>query len=208
MSEEKISGYRRIYLDLAEKLESFDLAGHAPQLGLTVADGGVLVDFFRRLYRVDRTGVRPLDGGPAGVNHLSLIAHYAMSPGRGEPAGRFLPLGRLTGLVEGRNSFEKSMVDASLGRKFRGDLQALAAVVEARGGREAGLDPSGGRSWLFHPFPKLPLKLVFHEADEEFPAEYRLLFDARATDFMEFEALGFLTGVFVREMVGFDADRP
>ena len=202
MSDQKISGYQQIYLDLAKKLECFNLAGNAPHLGLTASDGGVVVDFFNRAYRVDHDGVRPLDGGPAGVNHLSLIAHYAMSPGRGEPSGDFLPLSRLTGMVAGQGDFEKSMVDASLGRKFHGDESALAAAAEAIGGLDEGRDPSGGRVWLFRPFPKVTMKLVFHEADDEFEAEYRLLFDARGTDFMEFEALGFLTGVFVGEMCG------
>lgn len=204
MTEKKISGYEQIYLDLAKTLETFDLAANAPHLGLTVTDGGVLADFFARTYRVDRAGVRPLDGGPAGVNHLSLIAHYAMSPGRGDPSGDFLPLSRMTGMVAGQGDFEKSMVNAALARKFHGDESALAAAAEAVGGRPGERDQSGGRVWLFRPFPKVPLKLVFYEADDEFEAEYRLLFDSRATEFMEFEALGFLTGVFVREMGGPD----
>ena len=206
MSDPKISGYQQIYLDLAKALRGFDLAGNAPRLGLTAEGGGVVVNFFNRAYRVDAGGVRPLDGGPAGVNHLSLIAHYAMSPGRGEPSGDFMPLGRMTGMVEGRGDFERSTVNAALGRKFGGEKPALAAAAESIGGRAEGRDQSGGWAWLFRPFPKVPLKLLFYEADDEFPADYRLMFDSRATDFMEFEALGFLTGVFVREICGPDAD--
>ena len=206
MTEKKINGYHQIYLDLAEALATFDLAGNAPRLGLAAEGGGVLVDFFNRAYRVDAAGVRPLDGGPAEVNHLSLIAHYAMSPGRGEPAGDFMPLGRMTGMVEGRGDFEKSLVNGALGRKFGGDKSALAEAAESIGGRAEGRDQSGGWAWLFRPFPKVLVKLLFYEADDEFPAEYRLMFDSRATAFMEFEALGFLTGVFVREMCGPGAD--
>lgn len=201
---EKITGYQQIYLDLAKALVGFDLVGNAPHLGLDVADGGVLVNFFNRVYRVDATGVRPLDDGPAGVNHLSLIAHYAMSPGRGEPSGDFLPLSRMTGMVEGRGDFEKSLVNGALGRRFNGDGAALAEAAVAIGGQALERDQSGGQPWLFRPLPKVPLKLVFHEAAEEFPAEYRLLLDTRATAFMEFEALGFLTGVFVREISDLD----
>lgn len=205
MAKEKITGYRRIYLDLAEALKNFDLADNAPHLGLTVVQGGgVLVDFFNRTYRVDADGARPLDGGPAEINHLSLIAHYAMSPGRGEPSGCFLPLSRMTGMVEGRGNFERSLVNSVLAKTFNGDGTALAAAAESIGGRDGGSDQSGGRPWLFRPFPKILLKLVYYEADEEFPAEYRLLFDSLATDFMEFEALGFLMGVFVREICGGD----
>jgi hypothetical protein len=199
----KINGYEQIYQWQAGKLAGFDLAGNAPGLGLTTdADGRVKVYFFGRLYLVDGKGVRPDDGGAAGINHLSLVAHYALSPGRGEPAYDFRPLGRLSGLMEAQNSLIRQDVARALARRFDGDPAALAEQAGRIGGRFEGPDPSGGRSWLFHPFPKVPLRLIWHEADAEFESDYRLLFDSSSTAFMEFEALGFLAGVFVKEMVG------
>ncbi len=201
MAQKVGSGYEGIYLDLAGRLADFDLAGNAPHLGLRVTSRGeVAVRFFARDYLVDGRGVRPLDGGPVGVNHLSLVAHYAMSPGRGEPEGRFLPLGRMTGLVEGRDTFARDGLERPLVREFGGDLPALSAAALRLEGEPLPGDPSGALAWLFRPFPKVPLKLLHHPADEEFPAEFRLLFDADATRFMEFEALGFLCGVFLAEM--------
>jgi hypothetical protein len=97
----------------------------------------------------------------------------------------------------GRDNF-----DRALARRFDHDPEALAAATIRLNGRDLGRDHSGGRAWLFHPFPKVPLKLVCHEADEEFPASYRLLFDKSATAFMVFEALGFLAGVFLKELCG------
>lgn len=200
--ENSKSGYAQIYLDLVRQLASFDLSINAANLGLEVNDdGGVGVTFFGRHYLVDNDGVWPLDGLPVGVNHLSLLAHYAMSAGQGEPSGQFLPLTRLTGGLEGRNSYERDAVSTPLLCHFS-DLASLEAAIARIGGVFDGRDPSGGLAWLFRPFPKVVLKLVYHEACEEFPAEYRLLFDSAATGFVAFEALGFLAGVFVSELCG------
>ena len=198
----KTGGYEQIYQGLLKELAGFDLAANAPHLGLTSdAQGAVVLNFMGRPYRVDNSGVTPLDEHPAGVNHLSLIAHYLMSPGRGEPAYSFLPLGRMTGLVEGRGTFDRDAVNGPLVRHFADDdLSALARAVHRLGGKPESQSPSGGHSWLFQPFPKIPMQLEYHEKDDEFPPAFRLLFDTKATSFMEFEALGFLSGVFVTEM--------
>lgn len=198
---EKINGYEQIYLDLVKSLTDFDLPGNAPHLGLRLnPEGQVAVRFLGRDYLVDAGGARPLDGRAVGVNHLSLVVHYAMSPGRGEPSGQYLPLKRMTGMVEGRGAWENDGVSRPLIRKFNGDLSALEAAAARLDGEYAGPDESGGLTWVFHPFPKVPLKLIHHPADEEFPAEFRLLFDSSATAFMEFEALGFLVGVMVDDL--------
>jgi len=197
----KINGYEQIYLELVKSLAGFDFSGNAPHLGLKLnPEGQVKVRFLGRDYLVDSQGAHPLDGRAAEVNHLSLVVHYAVSPGRGEPSGQFLPLRRMTGMVEGQGTFENDGVSRPLLRKFEGDLPALEAAVARLGGDYAGPDESGGLSWVFRPFPKVPLKLVHHLADEEFPADFRLLFDSSATAFMEFEALGFLAGVFVNDL--------
>jgi len=196
MTDNKISGYERIYLDLAALLPAFDLTGNAPHLGLEPKGEGVLVRFLGRDYQVDGQGVRALDGAPAGVNQLSLIAHYAMSPGRGEAASDYLPLRRMTGMVEGRGTYDRDAISRPLERVFEGDLEALGRAAAGLDGVAMGRDESGALVWEFRAFPKVCLRLAVQEADEEFPAEYRLLFSSNATDFMEFEALGFLAGVF------------
>ncbi|KXS56815.1 MAG: hypothetical protein AMR96_00530 [Candidatus Adiutrix intracellularis] len=199
----KINGYEQIYQWQVGKLANFDLTGNAPSLGLTTdAVGRVKIYFFGRLYLVDGKGVWPDDGGSAGINHLSLVAHYALSPGRGEPAYDFRPLGRLCGLMEAQNSLVLQDVARAMARRFDSDSAALAEQAERIGGCFEGPDPSGGYSWLFHPFPKVPLRLIWHKADAEFKSDYRLLFDSSSTAFMEFEALGFLAGIFVKEITG------
>jgi hypothetical protein len=204
-------GYEKIYHWQAAKLAGADLTGPAAGLGLVAIGPGVVrVGLFGRDYLVDGTGVRPADGGPASPNQLSLVAHYALSPGRGEPAYEFVPLDRLSGPAPGQpgagRTLGRDYLNRALARRFDRDPEALAAAAARLGGRDLGRDSSGGRAWLFHPFPKVPLKLIVHEADEEFPASYRLLFDLSAPAFMVFEALGFLAGLFQQEICRASSD--
>ena len=195
-----INGYEQIYLDLAADLAGFDLVSNAPHLGLLVVEGRGELRFLGRDYRVSAMGVEVRDGRPVSFNHLSLVAHYAMSLGRGEPSGQFLPLRRLSGMVEGQGAYDRDGLSRPLVRKFGSDRVSLEAAIASLEGCPAGPDPSGGLAWLFRPFPKVLMKLIYHPADEEFPAEYQLLFDSSATSFMAFEALGFLAGVFVGDI--------
>ncbi|WP_461395554.1 DUF3786 domain-containing protein, partial [Deferrisoma sp.] len=63
----------------------------------------------------------------------------------------------------------------------------------------------GQHAWRFPVFPKLLVKLVFNEADEDFPPDVHLLFDARALEFFGFECLSFLPDYFVSRL--FEAAR-
>jgi len=203
MATEKKNGYEGIYLWVVEKLAGFDLTGNAPHLGLKANDdGSVQVNFLNREYQVNSDGAKPLDGRPVGITHLSVVAHYAMSSGRGEPSLEFVSLDKKSGTVSGsQGSFQRESVSNPLVRKFGADQPALEAAVARIGGRPEGRSESGGWSWLFFPFPKMPLKLIYHEADEEFEAEFRLLYDNRCTDFMEFEAVAFVGGILVDELL-------
>jgi hypothetical protein len=123
-----------------------------------------------------------------------------MSAGRVEPGGEFLPLRLLTGAPAGLSLSKRDPLSRRLERAFAGNPAALQEAAARLEGLPAGRDPSGGLAWLFRPLPKIPLKMVYHPADEEFEAEFRLLFDSTAIHFMEFEALAFLTGLFASEM--------
>jgi hypothetical protein len=197
------NGYEGIYEWVRGRLAKADgLAGRAGRLGLTLdGEGRTLVPLFGRVYVVDTSGVAPLDGLPAPVNHLSLAGHYAMSEGRGEASGEFAALHRLSSVIDQGGIFECSSMSKTLDRKFGNDLAALRRRAAQLGGAELSDEPSGGLAWLFQAFPKVPIKLIHHPADDEFGAEYKLLFDTSATAFMAFEALGFLAGAFIGEML-------
>lgn len=50
----------------------------------------------------------------------------------------------------------------------------------------------GDGAWQFEPTPLTPIRLVFWEADDEFPAQTGIFVEKYITDYIDFEAVGFL----------------
>lgn len=48
----------------------------------------------------------------------------------------------------------------------------------------------GDVAFLFHAVPQIPLRLIFWDEDEEFPAQTQVLVDSRVTDFLHYESVG------------------
>lgn len=60
-------------------------------------------------------------------------------------------------------------------------------------GREYRLNCGNGvLEKIFLPFPEIPVKLVFWEKDEEFPAQVRVFVRENATDYVHYEAISFM----------------
>jgi hypothetical protein len=183
-------------------LAGANLAAQALALGLTVdAQGRVQVRFFNRDYLVSNTGLEALDGAPVPLDHQSVMAHYLMSRGRGTLTGEYLPIGRLTGVPSTGASPSDSLL-IPLGAHFGDRYDLFVQAAKRVGGQAEGRAPSGGEAWLFPGLPFLPVRVVFFEADDEFPAEIKVLFDSSAANFVAYECLELMELVLVEELLG------
>jgi hypothetical protein len=192
---EQESGYEKNYRRLVPGLRGCDFEECAARLGLRHFPGGVEAEYLGRAYRVTEGGVEPLDGGYADPNHRSTLIHYALSRGDGPPAGDFLGLSQLPGVLRGSKQPGSEFLSAAIERAFGGrGLAHFARAAESLGGEFLGDHPSGGKLWLFRTLPRIHMQVVFSEADDEFPVEARVLFDSHATEYLGYECLAFMHG--------------
>ncbi|MDR3239249.1 MAG: DUF3786 domain-containing protein [Clostridiales bacterium] len=197
----KTSGYDQIYITLLPRLANCDIAESAKRLGLEFRDGAARVNFLSREYRIDQNGVTPTDGGPAVfINNRSVLIYYILSEGAGQPSYSFSPLFRLTGMIAGQNAQSNGIMNDPMVKKFSGKVDLLNSALIQLGAVEQTPEP-GSWSWIIHPLPKIPVKIVYYEADDEFPADIDILFDDTAPRFMEFECLAFLCGCLISAVV-------
>ncbi|MDR1546899.1 MAG: DUF3786 domain-containing protein [Deltaproteobacteria bacterium] len=201
MSKEKITRSRLAYHQAQlEGLAGLDVPAQAQALGLEVDEQGrAVMDFLGRRLLISRQGVSSADDRPATVDAQSVAAHYLASQGRGELAGEFVPLGRLTGINVSMGSPSESL-SKPLADKFGDRYELFVQAAEKTGGRHRGLSPAGGQAWDFG-LPKLPVRIEFFEADDEFPAELKLLFDSSANRFVSYECLELLTMCLVVDLL-------
>jgi hypothetical protein len=192
-------GYDSIYLGLISQLSKLDFQESADRLGLDYVDGGVQLRFLQREYRITIDGVEPLDDEPVNVNNLSVILYYLLSKGQGEPENSYIPFESIPRMISGLHA-QSRLMNAPLERYFGSEYAKFCEAAAKLGGIEE-VAQVGKHLWRFDVLPKIPLKLVHYEADEDFPVEIQIMLDTTAIRFLEFECLAFLVGCFVRALI-------
>lgn len=120
-------------------------------------------------------------------HELTVLQYLANAQGM-LPTGTFLSLGEFPngGLARG-SSFDREN-DRVFARLGGYPMTLLRRAANRLGGREV----EGRADWnvQFAFLPRIPVRLLFWEADEEFPASGKLLFDASAAQDFQVEAAG------------------
>ncbi len=196
------SSYDVIYEALLPKLAECNLAESAARFGLNIdAKGQITINFFKRDYLISSTGVTPVDGKPVNINNRSILIHYVLSQGAGEPVYSFKPLFRMTTIFSSGDTGKASMMDAPLIKSFGNDVNKLAGTIMKLGGKSENSQEPYSQCWIMDVLPKIPVKLIYREADEDFPVEIQTQFDVTAPEILEFECLAFLCGCLVRALI-------
>ena len=192
-------GYDAIYRGLVGRLAECDFRESAQRLGLEYANGQIRVRFLMRDYGITLNGVQPLDGQPVNVNNLSVLLYYVLSQGHGEPENLYIPFQSIPRLTGGLNTLTRLM-NAPLERYFGEDYQKFRDAALRLGGMEEE-SGRGKHVWKLYVLPKIPMKIIFYEADEDFPVDIQIMLDNTAIQFLEFECLAFLVGCVVRSLI-------
>jgi hypothetical protein len=206
MSKAKTNQSRILYSKIQlENLSQADIPAQAEAMGLKLDPGGdkAAVRFLGRDYLAGNDGVTSGDGRNVTVDTISVIAHYLCSKGRGPLSEDYLPIGRLTGIASGASggSSPSDQLAKPLGDKFGADYEAFRKAAFSSGFTHEGLSPAGAQSFVLRDLPKVPVKIEFFEADEEFDSEIKFLFNAAANTFVSYEFLELLTMCIVVDLL-------
>jgi hypothetical protein len=192
-------GYDSIYLGLIARLSECDFQESAERLGLEYIDEGIQVCFLKREYRITLDGVEALDSQPVSANNGSVLIYYLLSNGRGDPENSYVLFESIPRMISGLG-FQNRMMSRHLERKFGNDYVQFSEAAVKLGGIEEE-SRMGKHLWKFAVLPKIPLKIVYYEADDEFPTNIQIMLDKTALQFLEFECLAFMVGCFVRALI-------
>ena len=83
---------------------------------------------------------------------------------------------------------------------FPDGREPLRKACEAAGGSP--IMAKADLSYLFYPFQQIPLQLNFWEADEDFPAQVKVLVDENITDYVHIETTGCLVSDLFERICG------
>ena len=142
--------------------------------------------------------VRRADGGEAGGAKGLIILHYLIHAEGIAVKEQWVSYRDLPGARYHEPAFIAER-EGPLSRGLEGRLDALRewARDHARS-----LDLPGDVAVAWDVLPRVPLLIMFHEKDEEFPASARVLFDITAPNYLPTEDLSVLAELAVSRLLG------
>ena len=189
---QKSAVFEETYNDYLSRLAGIDLAKAAVCLGATMDGGRAGIPLLNRTYRVSKNGIARDDGQRPRIGTCVILSKYLLMCPLNEPIRMawasyrdFKDAGPLA--VYWANDVEGAIVDA-----FAGRLADLKTAAKALGGYPPGDDFPYDACFRFDALPKIPMLLLFNDADEEFPAKCTVLFQASAEDYLDGECLAML----------------
>lgn len=103
---------------------------------------------------------------------------------------------QVTGSCPSADIFTEKYADA-----FAGKADALRQACQSLGGTQLPVAAGADVYCRFDLFPFFPLQFRFWDADDEFPAQIRLLWDRNSLQFMHFETLYYVMGAFLDKLL-------
>ncbi len=127
------------------------------------------------------------------IQEQVLILHYLLGAAEAAPSGNWVAYRELPGAAFYFSAFVKRAVDP-LKSVFGRD----AAGFRRAAGRLGGVGiPAGDAGFEFAVFPRVPLRLILWEGDDEFGPEANILFDDSAGRILSPEDGAWLAGMLV-----------
>ncbi|MDR1250392.1 MAG: DUF3786 domain-containing protein [Treponema sp.] len=198
-------GYEKTYDWVVKLLQDCDFEDSAKRLDLrAVSRNEVSVDFLGRTYLVNRQGVSlaeekiPWSVASEGFDHnlKSVLGYYVLSEANLDPVNDYCVISGFSGGVF-REGGEGDVFNNPLGKVYGADYGKFRAVAERLGMEAEESKPDLKYTWRYRMLPKIPIKIVYYEGDDEYPTKLQLLYDKTAILFYKFEPLAVLNGCFI-----------
>jgi hypothetical protein len=181
---------------LQEKVAPLDFAALAQGVGAVYGeeDGRpyLNLEYFGRKFQVFKDEVRYPEGVEANPWDAILLYNFIFSQGRVAPTGAWITFQSLPNSVSKTKTLKR--LEGELAAHFADKRGRLAEAAAGLGAQPADMDGDADLKLVFRPLPKVPVLLLFWEADpeENFPAQAHFLFDGSISDYLDLESLLFL----------------
>jgi hypothetical protein len=187
---EKSTVFEKHYQDYIKQIAALDPARFPEILGVSVDPKGIRVPWFEKEYTITAQGIEGPGGGRPNYSTCVILCKYLLLCPADTPAGdqwqSYKDFKDAAPLI----TFFGNSVEGKLARHFSGRTDDLVKAAERIGGRkpvETGL--SYDICMYFAALPQVVCLLVFNDADDEFSADCRILFQKRAAAHLDMECV-------------------
>lgn len=176
-------------------------------LGLTADENYLYLTYYQVPYRMrltDGTLEKQVDG--AWTTRLffneAMVCYHLLYYVKDAPLclGQWVPNTALDGVIS-RTEPQHDPLFFPFEQRFSGRAAQLEEICRDLGGIR---QEKGDVCYEFEAFPQVHLQVLFYDADEDFPAQVKVLVDRRVTDYIHFETTGCLISDLFERMEALD----
>lgn len=183
----------RDYLDQVNRMVPAVLREAESILGIRRADNGIIIPFFNRQYRLSSDGVFDEDGRrPVFSVSVVLCRYLIMCPAHPvHDNAEWVSYKDFLDAAPFAGAFNVN-TEQAVARNFSGRVKDLSRACRSLGGHEFGEGLAYDLAAIIRALPRVPMYLLFNDADDEFSAQCRILFERRAEQYLDMESLAIL----------------
>ena len=196
--------YEQVLESLRPKIQALDLRKTAQLFGARTMDPGMLeIVFLNDAYRVTKDKITDTSGREPRPWISILIYNHLCMPGPPAPAGEWITFSSVPA-SHAKDKAWAGHVEEEIAKHFAGNMAGLKAASERLGGIPATVPGSHDAAYEFRFFPHYPVLLLFDDAvaEENFPAQCRMLLDKTAPKYLDIESIVVLGEEFASRLTG------
>lgn len=189
---DQIEAFEQIYQDYLDQIRALDLGWIGPRLGVALEGEGVVIPLFGIPHRVSGAGIWD-PGGKRPVHSVCVIlSKYLILSPQWEPAGsEWVTYREFKDAAPFVGGFA-THAERPISQAFAGRLYELEEAASRLGGQVVRTEVRADLAIRFQALPKVPMLMLFNDEDEDFPAQCSILFERRASRYLDMECLAIL----------------
>ncbi len=176
---------------LRPKIHGLDFAKTAALFGAAMIDANTLkITFLNEEYTVARDRILGANRREPAASISILIYNHLCMPDPPPPSGEWATFSSIPA-SHAKDKAWAGHVEEVISRRFEGNIADLKTACEKMGGTAAIVPGSHDAAYAFRFFPHYPVLLLFYDAvaDENVPAQCKLLLDRTAPRYLDIESI-------------------
>jgi hypothetical protein len=204
---EKSSVFEETYHNYLAQIAELDFKKIADQLGAEMVGDELIIPFFGKPLRISAAGISEPSGSRPNFSVCVVLFKYLLlCPDHDPVENDWVSFKDFKDSAPFSGAFV-NYTEAPLAQYFSGRLKDLETACRGIHGHSPAATFSYDLCMQFKALPKIPVLLLFNDADDEFAAQCMVLFERRAENYLDMECLA-MAGMLLFEYLKPTADNP
>ena len=188
------------YANYLAKVAKLDLGALKEPLGFEMDGSHAVIQVFNRRMHVGAGGITDDTGRTPDLSTSVVLCKYLLMAPVSPPEPGLLKTFKDFADAAPLIHYFTNSVEGQIARRFSGHVDGLKAACSETGGERYPNDWAYQVKYRFSGLPRIPVILLFNDAEEGFGAQCTLLFRSSVCNFLDMESLAILGGLLANHL--------